>query len=88
MPYYIVIRNRCFIDLEYIRKNLGTATRSTEEWSWVYGPYYNIIDANRAYGEVLVHVDDDDYGIFTVDKSGQWWRIPNGNLTCKMKLEY
>ena len=83
MEYYVVIRNRHFIDAEYIMSILHGAIRPEPKdkhaWSNIFGPYSTLAAAEERLDIVLSYVDDDDYGIFSLDKSG-WRRVISEHL--------
>ncbi len=85
--FYVVIRNRCSISAEYIKSILHKAEYKLDRhYGEISGPYLTLDEAKERFNSILSSVDDDDYGIFAVDDSGQWWRILWGDLSEMIKI--
>lgn len=72
MVYYVVIRHRSSITVEYLNSIYNTPGK-LPNWAWIYGPFQTFEEAKIAYQEVLQHVDDDDHGIFAINVR-EWYR--------------
>ena len=76
--YYVVTRERAYIDKPYLNGRLDPAKNYTNSivHSASFGPYNTLNEAKKVYEKILMYVDDSDYGIFYVDDNKQWFRFP------------
>lgn len=77
MEYFIAVRERAFIDSEWLDRKTRNAVKDGNMWNNTYGPYYNVSEAFEKYRTVLDHVDDADYGVFARGGNGTWYRVIN-----------
>lgn len=81
MKYYVIIRNRANITIDYLNSVISKPGK-LPNWAWAYGPFQTFEEAVITYQSVLNHVDDDDYGIFAIYNKN-WYRYNSLSKTMK-----
>ena len=77
--FYIIIRNRSVITIDYLCKIIDKKTGKMKLTGFGYGPFNTLAEAKSKWPDAMREVDDDDYGVFELTYNGFWYRFDHIN---------